>query len=311
MKLKVYNAYQVFEKAIQPGKITVASQQHSLLLQAADAASNPRTAFWRDLMRDVQASREKGYAIILLGDFNKAFGSDLEGMVKIAMDNNLVNVMESWNSNPPPSTYARGNKCIDYVLASPDILPAIVSAGYEPFNERFHTDHRAYFVDLNTTMLFGTATPQLTNLEPWIMTSTNITQVTQYIRRKHELLLQHNAFKRSRQLIAEGIRHAFAERLDRDAILASLSAENSVQRYGEADWSIELANLRRKASILSKCLSMARNGIDYTEQIQQDLLGISADFEVPSTVGECQRQLRETKGQVKQVVAQSYAQRTK
>ena len=93
--------------------------------------------------------------------------------------------------------------------------------------------------------------------------------------------------------------------------MASLSAENSVQRYGEADWSIELANLRRKASILSKCLSMARNGIDYTEQIQQDLLGIFADFEVPSTVGECQRQLRETKGQVKQVVAQSYAQRTK
>jgi exonuclease III len=310
-RLIVFNAYQVVQKPIQPGKITVASQQHSLLIQAADPTTNPRTAFRRDLTKEIQNCREKGFAIILLGDFNEAFGSDPEGMVKIAMDSDLVNVMETRNSNCHPATYARGNKCIDYALGSPDILPAIVSAGYEPFNERFHTDHRAYFIDFDTTLLFGSTTQHLSALEPRIMSSTNITQVTQYIRKKYELLEQLNVFSRSQQLMKAGNRHVFPERLDRDVTLASLTAEKSVQRYGEAEWSIELASLRHKVSILSKCLSMARNGIDLTRQIQHDLSGTAFDFELPSTIGECQTLLRETKLQVKQVVANSYAQRTK
>jgi exonuclease III len=310
-RLIVFNAYQVVQKPIKPGKITVASQQHSLLIQAVDPTTNPRTAFRRDLTKEIQNCREKGFAIILLGDFNEAFGSDPDGMVKIAMDNDLVNVMETWNSNSLPATYARGNKCIDYVLASPDILPAIVSAGYEPFNEKFHTDHRAYFIDFDTTLLFGSTTQHLSSLEPRIMSSTNITQVTQYIRKKYELLEQHNAFSRSQQLTREGNRHVYAERLDRDVTMASLTAEKSVKRYGEAEWSLELASLRHKVSILSKCLSMARNGIDLTRQIQHDLSGTAFDFELPSTIGECQTLLRETKMQVKQVVTNSYAQRTK
>ena len=67
----------------------------------------------------------------------------------------------------------------------------------------------------------------------------------------------------------------------------------------------------RTPRIRNKCLSMARNGIDLTRQIQHDLSGTAFDFELPSTIGECQTLLRETKMQVKQVVTNSYAQRTK
>ena len=120
-RLIFFNAYQGVQKPLQPGKITVvASQQQSPLIQAADPTTIPHNG------------REKGFAIILLGDFNEAFGSDPEGMVTIAMDNDLMNVMEIQNSNSLPPTYAGGNKCIDYALASPDILTAIVSAGFEP-----------------------------------------------------------------------------------------------------------------------------------------------------------------------------------
>ena len=57
------------------------------------------------------------------------------------------------------------------------------------------------------------------------MTSTNITQVTQYIRKKYELLEQHNVFLRFQQLMNEGNRHVLAERLDRDVTLASLTTD--------------------------------------------------------------------------------------
>ncbi len=195
-------------------------------------------------------------------------------------------------------------------MASCEILTTLVAAGYEPFNERYHTDHRAYFLDLDTTELFGSETPLLSKLEPQIMTSTNINQVTQYIRKKYELLGHHNAFERSQQLTREGIRHNFAERLDRDVTAASLGAEKAVQRYGEASWSIELSRLRQKASILSKCISMARNGVDLTKQIDQDLTSVSFNFSIPATLQECQVMLRETKVEIKEVVTRSYAQRT-
>jgi hypothetical protein len=47
-QLIVINAFQVVNKTIIPGKITVASQQQSLSIQESASTNNPRTAFRRD-----------------------------------------------------------------------------------------------------------------------------------------------------------------------------------------------------------------------------------------------------------------------
>jgi hypothetical protein len=92
-RLIVINAYQVVNKTILPGKITVASQQQSLLIQESASTTNPRTAFRRDLSTLIQNYCEKEYKILLLGDFNEAFGSDPEGMAKIAIDQGLIYII--------------------------------------------------------------------------------------------------------------------------------------------------------------------------------------------------------------------------
>jgi hypothetical protein len=98
-------------------------------------------------------------------------------------------------------------------------------------------------------------TQNLSKLEPRILPSKSVSQVTTYIRKKYDRLEKRNAFARGYQLSRIGNRHAFAERLDTDVCQASLSAEESVQRAQEPAWSLALKEARMKATIHQKLLA--------------------------------------------------------
>ena len=258
LSIAVISAYQVVQKPTMPGSITAASQQQSLLIQAQDVITDPRRAFCRNLQTHIQTCRAEGSEILLVGDFNEVFGMDLEGMVNVALQCNLIDVMRSRHSSADPATYARGRTRLDYSLATGHVVRSLKRAGYEQFNARFHTDHRASFLDFDTARLFGTATQTLGAHAPRILKSNNVTQVTQYIKALYDLLLEHDAFARAERLSHPGNRHAYAERLDRDIVAASLSAEQKMKRFGQPAWSIALVKARKKVTMLSKCLTMAR-----------------------------------------------------
>ena len=133
--------------------------------------------------------------------------------------------------------------------------------------------------------------------------------MTEYIRKKHELLQAHNAFERSERLSLPGNRHAYAERLDRDVLHASLAAEKAMRRYGSPSWSVALATARRKVVFLQKCLSMAKTGSTHVVILQRMIELNPLDFTIPVDVKGCNSAIRETKKQIKDLVAQSYAQR--
>jgi hypothetical protein len=73
-KIAVISAYQPIVKGGTAGKITVAAQQVSLLLQSADKVTNPRVAFRRDLSTWLKDYQTAGYEILLVGDFNEPLG---------------------------------------------------------------------------------------------------------------------------------------------------------------------------------------------------------------------------------------------
>ena len=99
------------------------------------------------------------------------------------------------------------------------------------FVTRPTTEH--IFSDFDTDLLIGAATPQLTSPQQRILKSTNVKQVTHYIKTVYELLLQCNAFERARQLSLPGNRHAFAERLDKDMVQSSLAVKKRIKAYGQ------------------------------------------------------------------------------
>ena len=270
-KVAVISAYQPITKGGPAGKITVAAQHTSLLLQSDDKVTNPRVAFRRDLTTWLKAYRTAGYEILLVGDFNEPLGIEPDGMSKIAGDFNLMDVMASRHSSDPPATYARGSRRLDYALASETVVQALSRAGYDPFNHCIATDHRGYYMDFHTDMLFGSDTQTLAARARRELSSKIHKQVTAYIRMKYDYLIKCNAFERMHRISEPGDRHAQAERLDKDVVASSLNAEKALPKFLEPAWSVDLAQARKKKGILTKQLTALKTGIDHSDVIRQDL----------------------------------------
>jgi hypothetical protein len=271
--------------------------------------TDPRRAFKRDLLETLRALRLQGMEILLLGDFNEVFGSDPHGVSSIAMHLDLQHIMSTHHFIPLPATYARGTECLDYALGTPAIARAVIRVGYEAFNERLQSDHRAYFIDFRTTLLFGSETQALAKRVPRMLQSKNIAQTTAYLREKYRIMEHQNAFARAEQLMLPGNRHSFAERLDKDVMEASLAAEKSLKHYGEPAWSVSLAQARQKRKVLSQVLSNMRTGLVIQDGTVQRLQNLDSTIVFPMTKRECSQKLREAIKEVKHLVAASYRRR--
>ncbi|KAI2507029.1 hypothetical protein MHU86_7414 [Fragilaria crotonensis] len=290
-KLVIASAYQPVDKRGQDGNLTVAGQQRSLLLQSQDALGNPRSAFRRDLLKELLVYQRAGADILLVGDFNEAFGSDPDGLSFVAGELKLVNLSACRHSSKVPATYARGSKCLDYALGSPRLQEALVRMGYDAFNARLSSDHRGFFLDFDTVKLFGSPTQDLATPARRMLKATNPCQVTAYINTMYEFLEEHNAFRRGERLTYAGNRHQYAEKLDRDVLAASLAAEAHIPQFNEPAWSVALATARRRVQYLRKCLSAFRNALDSSIILQEYSVELPTD-ELPRNQGHCSRLLR-------------------
>ena len=304
------SAYQPVRDTASLGLMTVVTQQRNILTQMGDQVREPRKAFKRDLRILLQELTTRGDDILLVGDFNETIDAQFNGLCKLIADFHLVDLMQGRSHSPYPATYARGKQRLDYGFATEKVANALRSAGYEAFNERFPTDHRAYYFDFDTEKLFGNETQSLAPPAMRILKSSNINQVTQYLREKYRQLENCNAFRRGDQLEAPGNRDMQAERLDKDVLRASLSAEMRSQKYQQPAWSTALAKARIKVVVLTKCLSMVRTGRDCIEAINSHLdKGIFSDSLAPTTKHECVQQLRNARREVRKIVKESYARR--
>jgi hypothetical protein len=217
----------------------------------------------------IQKCKEKHHKILLLCDFNEPFGNNLDGMPKIAATHQLIDLMSACHSSTPPAMNSRGRTRFDYALATHHVAQALTKAGYEAFNSRYHTDHRAYFLDFDTELLLGTHTQTLQSSTPRILRTSNVSQVTQYLKLKYDLLLEHNVFKRTKRLDHPGNRHKYAERLDKDIRAASLAAEQQMKHYATPAWSLEVVAARKQVSFLSTCID-AENRLGLDRAITND-----------------------------------------
>ena len=308
-RLVIMSVYQPIDKGSHTGKITVAAQHISLLIQEQDECTKPREAFRRDLLACVKEYQASGFELIITGDFNEVLGSELDGIRKLANATGLIDLMANHNAATPPATFARGAKRLDYALASASVSDSIVSAGYEAFDSRIPSDHRGYFFDFNTTKLFGSETQELENRSRRVLQTSNAKQVTAYIRQKNQLLSQCDAFKRMEKLASPGNRHAFAERLDTDVLNSSLTAEKRIPKYDTPAWSVALTQARQYTSILTKQLTALKTGIDHHHTLESaiQLLPESADIshQLPQTIDDCSKRLRQAKQMVKEIVKSS------
>jgi hypothetical protein len=206
-----------------------------MLIQQGETHINPRQAFIRDLrqhIRQMKTQHSGQHELLVIGDFNEQIGETPQGIARLAAEFDLTDIYRMQHPHLQDiATYIRGSKRLDYALGSTILAQAVRACGYEQFNFRFHTDHRALFIDFDTETLFGSATQTLVNHASRILHSNNVKQVTQYIKQKHAMLTACNAFARVEELAKPGIRHQFAERLDADLLRISIIAERRTQRF--------------------------------------------------------------------------------
>ena len=238
-------------------------------------------------------------------------GTDPDGISKIACSLSLVDALREYHSQELPPTYARGTRCLDYALATPIVADAIARCGYEAFNSRHSSDHRAMYIDLNMLgSLFGTQFQPLAKHQPRMLQSHNVGQVTDYIRTKYQWMAQHNVFDRVKRLNVERDNHHLAERLDKDLVAASLYAKKKTRRMAEPLWSVVLSKARVRVQLLKKCVSQHRTRLNSMEKIRRDWIAANLDAcGPPSTYRECVTELRAATREVQKLVSDSFTRR--
>jgi hypothetical protein len=309
-RITIINCYQVCAKhSNDTGTYSAHAQQESALRTRNVTDPNPRKHFRKDLTAFLKSyckplCHNSNHDIICMGDFNEELGSDLAGMTKISSELSLVDLMQEHHQHlEPVATYARGTKRIDYMLTTRHVSQCVDRCGYEPFNNRIFSDHRAYFVDFNSTKLFGGS---VNNIPPSAFRDVNskhLKSVTKYIRHKHDILTKTNFFERLITLSESRVpRPRDAEALDRELTRASKAAGKKCQRLRTPKWSLTLAKARTKVNILRRILSMGRTGIDLSDQIINLQQEVGDAFLIPATIEECKLSLRQAQTRVKELV---------
>ncbi len=199
MVLNVFSAYQVCKKnvktAMRKDKFTAFAQQISMLRRNGVYEHNPRRPFRKDLLKCLKKCIKDKEEILLVGDFNEALGSDNQGMARIFRELNLVDIMSAMHGVVDVSTYARGKERLDYAGGTARVAGACEKGGYDPFNLRFYSDHRGFFLDFDTKALLGTIHHPMAAKALRPVKSKDPKLNTNYIRGKYKYLDDRHFFR--------------------------------------------------------------------------------------------------------------------
>jgi hypothetical protein len=303
--LNFITAYQVCPRPTNKTGTTAFHQQESLLRTQGRADPNPRRNFRKDLTAFLKPMKFRNEHIILAGDFNEPLDAGTSNMSKICQDIGLSDVFAIRHpETPEPATYIRGSKRIDYFLVSASVLTSVEKCGYDPFQFRLTSDHRGMFLDINTESLFGNLTQALAAIPSRLIRSKEAKSNTTYINEKYDHLEANNFFNNIDQLIADPLTNKpQAERLDNLLGQASIHAGNSCRKRRRDWWSQKLTTIRSKCHLLQRLLSGYHNKVNTRAAVQQRMLDINLDFQLPVSFDECKAMLKVAQNLAREVSA--------
>jgi hypothetical protein len=167
------------------------------------------------------------------------------------------------------STHIDGQSRIDFVFATPRVVEACTHAGYEPFWHGFETDHRGFFLELENAVLFGNQTAVIQSPSRRGLTSKSFKHCKTYIASRWKHLHHHKWFQRLRTALQqEEVPATTLGALDQDWTASALVAEKACQTYPARPYSQEIAQLRRRKTVISHLISSKKKGISFEHTIR-------------------------------------------
>jgi len=207
------------------------------------------------------------------------------------------------HETPDFATYDGGTTVLDYILLDENLIDCVCACGYEPFQARVFSDHRAVYVDFDTKRLFGSCVQPLAPMPKRELKSTRPQHVREYFQNKWEYLLEQHFFRRLKtlqELEGRGIpNHKLAQKLDTILIDASLYAEKRCTRSPGVPYSPEITSLRYRFGAYRMILFQMKHNRDLSTQILAKISTGLKDFIYPTTLEHCQQLYNETKKELK------------
>ncbi len=164
------------------GDTTNFQQQQRLLSQLhrhhnQNVAPHPHRQLILDLQSWIEHLIKEGHEIILTIDANETYNPDIcgnhhplqysSGIPTLARSHDgkfstLVTTCGlkdplalQHSSRPFPASHIRGSQRIDFILVTPNLLPAVQRTGSLSYYSLMQSDHRAYYVDFDSIELFS------------------------------------------------------------------------------------------------------------------------------------------------------------
>lgn len=305
LKLAITTVYQPHKASWQStaGSNTIVAQQYILIRQLhSNSTITPREKFQSDFLQEIELIRTTITPhLLIVGDFNEQFPSPF--LTKLMDNGNLHHLPTICHPQTPlPTSYFRGQKCIDHAFGTQKFIDSLRSCGYEPFSLRHHSDHRALFLDFDITKLFQVNPYNTPRNPPRRLQSQSTPKVAKYLEFKHKYLSDHNFFSRLACLGVNQPCDRLAEKLDKTLTQASLAAEASIHLFPEPLWSVTLTSARLRVTYYKMRLSELK----YNRDLQFSLQSLLAKLQHPptqvSSVAECSKLLRQSRTQLKSAI---------
>ena len=312
--LSIVCCYQVCEQHRHTaGPKTAYNQQWSILKEQGYVHPNPRKQFYHDLDHTLSTLTNQGNLIILSGDFNCTIGEDPTGLDRLLIKYRLIDPIQHHHGPYHCPTYARGSKCIDYILVSHALLPAIQRSGIMPFDSITNLDHRPVFIDMSPQLSFGNPLANLVTPPNRRLFSNNPTRKEKYISHLFQLLSRHNVFSRIAILnslhTADHDSIALCESIDRDVTRYMISAENQLRQPSSTPFSSVLSQACIKVSILKSHILHLQHHSNKTATIQRLQQKLPEPLTLPTSLPQSRRELRQARQLVRQLRKDAIAQR--
>ena len=296
-------AYQVVQEKGQHGERTTYSQQVRLMRLEGVLDPDPRKIFIRDLKALVTALHKDNHDILLMGDFNELIGSKPNEMASVINAGQLTDVYCFRHGiDREQSTYARGTRRVDYILASHRLTAHIRYSGAEPFNFRIFSDHRGLFVDFALPGFFDRAPNVLAKMSTRDLIFDCPRHVKKYLIETSTYMGLHKIPERMEALMAGERNDDEAEAIDRDMTRSMLAAEAKCKSTIRQPWSQALHEVMNHLFVLKRALSQKLTKIDMTVGIALKQSKLSIPIEVPEDLREIQGALRQARRDRRAVV---------
>jgi hypothetical protein len=286
--------YQVNKLPTNKQGLTAWHQQRLGLDQDGREHLHPRKAFIDDLILQVQSWHRDGHDIVIGGDFNETAEDPNSGILRLATQADLT---EPWRllhpSHPDFNTQESGSRRIDTLLVSRGISSSVKRIGYAPYKYVTNSDHRAMFVDFDTTLLFGDATTKPSSHQFRGVKTNDRKNVTKFVEHMYSELSQAGAFEFQERLGGDAVSAEEVEQLDALIGTCGDTSEQACTKRRPEWYSQKIAQQRISISALKSCVSIYNKGLFNVTAVRDRLERAGIPFDPPGDLASAHAQLKE------------------